>query len=80
MSHDYNLADMLPQSKIQVAVDAASTITAAGAVSAPLWFPALKSASEVAAALLPFFGIILIVLQIIFYARRIWRGRKSRNQ
>ena len=71
-------AGILPQTKVQVAIDAISTLTAAGAVTFPIWFPALQNASEIAAALLPFLGIILITLQIIVYVRRVRRGNGDR--
>ena len=38
---------------------------AAAAIISPLWLDFLKEVSQVAAALLPFFGILLAVLQII---------------
>jgi hypothetical protein len=79
MTPDYHLADLLPQSKIQVVADAAGTVVAAGALTTSIWFPVLKNVSEVAATFLPFLGIILITLQIIVYVRRIRAGNRRHN-
>jgi hypothetical protein len=38
---------------------------AAAAIVSPFWLDILKDVSQVAAALLPFFGIALAILQII---------------
>ena len=45
---------------------------AGAAILSPFWLAVLKDASEIAAALLPFFGIALAVLQIV----RLVRDRK----
>ncbi len=80
MIPDVHLTDLLPQTKLDVAVDTVASATAAGAIAAPFWWPALKEASEVAAALLPFLGLVLIVLQIIIHVRRIWRIKPEKHQ
>jgi hypothetical protein len=61
---------IMPQTKVQAAVDAANSVTAAGAIAAPYWFPLLKNGSEWVAAILPYMGLILVALQIIYYVRR----------
>jgi hypothetical protein len=38
---------------------------AGAAVVSPLWLDALKDVSTIAAALLPFFGIALAIIQIV---------------
>lgn len=68
------MADTNP---ITLAGDAVAGATAAGALSAPWWFPPLKEASEIAAFLLPILGVVLVAVQIVFYLFRIRRGRRS---
>lgn len=63
---------------ITLAGDALAGATAAGALSAPWWFPILKETSEIAAFLLPIFGVILVALQIVFYLIRFRRGGRAR--
>lgn len=67
---------MADNNPITLAGDALAGATAAGALSAPWWFPVLKEASEIAAFLLPIFGVVLVSLQIIFYLVRLRRGRR----
>jgi hypothetical protein len=66
---------MADTSPITLAGDALAGATAAGALSAPWWFPVLKEASEVAAFLLPILGVILVSVQIVFYLIRLRRRR-----
>lgn len=65
----------MAESPITLAGDALAGATAAGALSAPWWFPVLKEVSEVAAFLLPIFGVILVSVQIVFYLIRLRRRR-----
>ena len=77
MTPDYHLTDMLPHSRLHIVTETVSAITATSAMAAPLWFPALKDASEVVAVLLPFGGAIVIILQIVVYVRRLRRGNRN---
>jgi hypothetical protein len=65
----------MPQTRIQAVVDAATSVTAAGAISSAYWLPMVKTGSEWVSALLPFGGLILVTLQIIYYVSRIRRKR-----
>lgn len=43
---------------------------AVAAIASPFWLPSLATVSEVAAHLLPIFGVLWLVVQIIGYVRR----------
>ena len=77
MTPEIHLADLLPHTRAEIVVDAAAGTTASVAISAPLWLPWLKEASEIAAFMLPILGVLLIVVQIVakvYVTRRILRG------
>lgn len=44
-----------------------TNVVAAGAVTSPMWYEALKHTSETAALLLPIAGTVWIVVQIVGY-------------
>ena len=67
---------MADNSPIILVADAVAGATAAGALTAPWWFPVLKEASDIAAILLPILGVILVLAQIVFYLHRIRRDAK----
>jgi hypothetical protein len=66
---------IMPQTRVQAAVDAATSVTAAGAISSGYWLHHVQAGGEWVAALLPFGGLILVTLQIIYYVSRIRRKR-----
>jgi len=55
--------------------DRMTTGIAAGSLAAPLWLPWLKTVSDVAALLLPIFGLIWLVVQIATRLLRKGQGR-----
>lgn len=52
-----------------------TTWVAAGAVVSPAWLPSLQATSQVAALLLPIFGVIWLAVQIYFKVREYRRGK-----
>lgn len=55
------LAALIPENKIE----AISEATAAAAITSSLWLPYLKETYEISAYLLPAFGILWLVVQIV---------------
>lgn len=51
-------------------VDRSTDVVAGAAVTSPVWLPWLQQTSEVAGLLVPIFGLIWLVIQIIGYLRR----------
>lgn len=51
-------------------VDRSTDVVAGAAVISPVWLPWLQGTSEIAGLLVPIFGLIWLVIQIIGYLRR----------
>ena len=60
----------------QVIADKSTTVVAAGAVSINWWLPILKSASEIAALLVPIAGLVWLCIQIAAFLRRHYSGKQ----
>jgi hypothetical protein len=63
----------LPHTRMQVVADTTSAILAGGAVTTHYWLPLVREGSEWIGALLPYFGFVLVILQIVYWWRRIRR-------
>ncbi len=46
-------------------IERATTAIATGGIAAPIWLPPLKEASEIAGLLLPIFGVVWLIVQIV---------------
>ena len=46
-------------------IERTTTAIAAGGISAPVWLPPLKEASEIAGMILPILGVVWLIVQII---------------
>lgn len=79
MTPDYNLADIMPQTKLQLVADTASTVVAGGALTTHLWLPIVREGSEWVAALLPYAGGVLVILQVIYWSMRLRDLRRKRR-
>jgi hypothetical protein len=44
--------------------------TAVAAVASPVWLPWLQTVSEISALLLPFAGLVWLVIQMIFFLKK----------
>jgi hypothetical protein len=80
MTPEIHLVDLLPHTRAEILVDSVAGATASVAISAPLWLPWLKEASEIAALALPILGVLLIAVQIVakvYVTRRIMRGQDT---
>lgn len=51
-------------------IDRSTDVVAGAAVASPIWLPWLQQTSEVAALLVPIFGVIWLVIQIVGYLSR----------
>jgi hypothetical protein len=51
-------------------VDRSTDVVAGAAVTSPVWLPWLQQTSEIAALLVPIFGVIWLVIQIVGYLSR----------
>ena len=54
----------------------ATTIVATGAASSPWWLPVLKEFSQIAAELLPIFGVTWLLVQIFHFIVK-WDKKKK---
>jgi hypothetical protein len=73
MSDLHNLPNVLPQSKFEMVTDTASVV----AIASPWWLPYLKETSEIAALLLPIFGVTWLAIQIGFKFYKEWKAKPN---
>lgn len=69
----HQVQDLLPQGRFEWVSD----ITATAAVFSPWWLPLLKETSEISAMLLPFLGVLWLLVQIGF---KFYNHFKNRTQ
>ena len=74
MSDFQHLSAMLPDSKFELVTDTASLV----AIISPWWLPLLKETSEIAALLLPIFGVTWLAVQIAFKIYNQFKRKPSR--
>lgn len=62
-----------PMSLTDIVPHAIGAVSAGGAISAPYWLPLFQSGSAWPVALLPYVGIVLVLVQIVYWLVRLWR-------